>query len=1547
MKQRSLLALLMALMFAFVVMPLHAQDDEDEEENKPTAQQSEMYRNLTKEAIINPIEIQNAMRRLTQYPSRVVGYPGADAAARYMESEYRRLGLESVRSEPFDATVPVDGGASITVSGRPFKLYSLWPNSVRTSMVGPEGITGPMIYAGSGAIGELNGKTVKDSIVLVDFNSGSEWLNGPRLGARAVVFIEPEKTMRGEAEAKFLSVPLNVPRYWVSRADAPALIAASRSATPPSVTIHATMRWEKRPAYNVVGFIPGSDPKLRDQYIVIESYYDSMSIVPSLAPGAESASGAAAQLELIKAFKRYPPKRSVMFLSTGGHFMALSGIRHFLDRHWSEIEQNSTSENFKAWLDRILPAVFHFKVREPKYQIYLFAGLDLSSHTKGIGVFYKGWFYDFREDIQSKFSDIARVFRENAEKVAQTLNLDAGERFSDAVNPISGKNWRNFIPAKPAFDAEVVTMAGGKGITFASVDDGRDLVDTPLDTLDRVNIGNLTEQTKMLVCLFWHALNDPNGQGIQKETVLPITEPSAFGKLKLQGGFASITGRVLEFDPKKDIVPNEPVLNSIAVLPSGSKSFVGVRGDQFQLVDNGDPRDPKHEASFAFHGVPPLTAYGGRATTSIAAYHLNPKNGDLDYAPDLGVTGAKFNYPLSFEVTTGEKETGVVVFRCNTTALYDLIDPSTLRTLPGIAILDAQTNGEPNKYGFDKTKPEPLVSHIEDVALIYAEPANASTGAPPTRVKVLGSAGPGAIRMVLINSTKKNPEGIGYELNGRELENTALKVAEDMYNLNDDRIQRLKKHRILNPAIYDPDKNTGLHVQGKQEIEAAEKAYAAKQWDSFDAHSRAAWGFESRAYPDVRATMNDVVKGVIFYLFLLMPFAYFAERLLIGSKFFKSQVMWTLGIFIGIFTLFRFVHPAFDITMNPMIVLLAFIMLALSLLVIVMLSGRFEKELKEFNQQISGVHRVDIGRMSVAAAAFSLGISNMRRRKARTILTCITLILLTFTVLSFTSVVPTIRFNKVPAPTPPEGPYYSGVLLRTPDWGTLEESAYRLLRDEFGSTKPVAARGWFFGTTGQGEQSFITLKRGDKRFDAKAVVGLTPAEKNILNPGARTLMAGRWFLPGDTTAAIIPKQIADALNIPLDQVGNAQFTFSGTQYTVIGVYDKDKFKTVVDLDRETLTPVDVIQMNRQNSAGKGGGAESQQGFQEYIHMEPDSTILIPFQTMINMGGTVRSIAINFVTAKEVTHVLENLMPRLGLNLYGAEGKQAYRFSTIGSSATKGGADVFIPIIIASLIVLNTMLGSVFERVKEIHIFSSIGLAPNHIAMLFIGEALVYAILGAVAGYLTGQVVAKLIIFFPQLSGLYLNFSSMSAVLTTLVVVGVVMLSTLYPARKASEVATPAIERSWRVADPVGDNWNIDMPFSVTGQQASGLNGFLSEWFQAYEEYSIGDFVTQDVQTSEHEYPYGKGYAIGLKAWLAPFDLGVSQTVYLETIPTEMAEVYELKLTLHRESGDVSNWKRINRRFLNTMRKQFLIWRTLRAEERERYSEEEESVAGTA
>ncbi|MGB9607956.1 MAG: ABC transporter permease, partial [bacterium] len=277
----------------------------------------------------------------------------------------------------------------------------------------------------------------------------------------------------------------------------------------------------------------------------------------------------------------------------------------------------------------------------------------------------------------------------------------------------------------------------------------------------------------------------------------------------------------------------------------------------------------------------------------------------------------------------------------------------------------------------------------------------------------------------------------------------------------------------------------------------------------------------------------------------------------------------------------------------------------------------------------------------------------------------------------------------------------------------------------------------------------------------------------------------------------------------------------------------------------------------------------------------------------------------------------------------------------------GWTELLIIILIAVLIVLDTMLAAVYERVREIRIFASLGLAPNHIAMLFFAEALVYAVIGAISGYIVGQTIVKIMIAMGKMGQLYLNFSSMSAVLATFAVVAVTLLSTIYPARKASEVATPALERSWSLPEPEGDEWYITLPFSVTGEQSRGLAGFLKEWLEAYEEYSVGDFVTADVKAHTFTKYDTKGYQIDFMSWLAPFDLGVSQRVSMIIEPTTIKDVYDIKMVIKRESGDVANWKRVNRRFLNTIRKQFLIWRTISVAERERYVKLSEELAELA
>jgi hypothetical protein len=1517
---------------------------------------AQTYRDLA--ASVDQKAMVETVRTLSTGGSRVVGYPGERKAAQYVETQLKSiLGDANVRTETFTATVPMDKGASLQAGGKTYQIFGIWPNLVRTSQLPPEGLTGPLIYAGNGSLKAFNGKTVDGSIVLMDFNSSLEWMNAPRLGAKAVVFIEPDATMRGEAEAKFLSIPLAIPRFYIKRSEAAALQALALGRRDPQATLKADMKWERVEAKNFIGVLPGrsKDPNIARQIVVVQSFYDGMSVVPALAPSAEGANGMAGLLQTARTFKQLGNERTIWFVATSGHYLGLQGIRELINNHIDE------------WQVPGPFAKLFGQAKDPKEPIYLWAGLDLASQSRGIGIFYKGWFFNVREDTQNLFSDIARVARENNDKVATVLGYDPKKAFADGVNPVDGKSWRNFIPGKPAFDSEAVGMAGGFGVSFATIDDSRNLVDTPFDTFDKVNIANVAQQMRTFLCLFQHYVNDTNDPNADPKKQIPLYKPSQWTRMGLRSGFATVSGKVRDYDPRKSLVPSDPVHDALAVYPSqtvtstapGTKTFIGVRGFWVQYVNNNEGKPEEEQAEYAFHGAPPTTADNQKH--SVAAYRLDPQTGDVDYAPDKGVNGTEF--PTEFSITTGEKEANVVVFPCVATTIFDLVDQQALRTLSSLTIFDGATNGEPRQYGYALPKPEPGISYVEDAAVIFARRGNEyamdanAKGAAAERAqteaaakaaasnnklrqfKILMGSGPANTRFLLINSTPENPEGEGYVMGagGGEnaiessrsaaITNTSLKVAKDMWALDDYRIKRLLRNNIRNEGVIK------LHADAAEYIKRAEAALAAKDYETFDSYSRAAWGYEARAYPDVTKTQQDVVNGVIFYLALMIPFAYFLERLFFGFSDLRRQLTAAALIFVGVFLVFAAIHPAFQITLNPGIVLLSFVMLALSVLVTLLVWQKFEAQLKQQARETTGTHDKDAGTGSIAVAAFALGVSNMRRRKARTALTCTTLVLLTFTVLAFTSVVQDLRFNQVPAPGTP---VYAGIQLRDPNWNALQQVAYRLLYDEFGKTRLVAPRGWFLGTQ-PGEQTFLTVKRADREFGAKGAVGLTAQEAQVTHAD-EALAAGRWFLPGDTLSMILPRKIADTLRISDADVGSARVSFSGQDYTVIGILDQDKFKKILDLDQEPLTPVDFVQMQQLQKQGK---TDSSSGFQQYLHLDPDVIFFIPYQTLVSLGGDLRSVAIGYGTDDKavLSDLKNNLMKRFDMNLYAASEGKIDRFSSIGANSTEGLETIIIPILIAALIVLNTMLGSVFERVKEIHIFSSIGLSPAHIGTLFMAEALVYAILGAVSGYILGQAVSKVIALVAPGSGLSLNFSSISAVMSTLIIVAVVLLSTLWPAKKASEVATPAIQRSWNVPDPEGDTWKIRLPFAVTGDQARGVNGFLAEWFQSYEGYSVGDFITEAIYREAYEAEYGEAFRIGCKAWLAPFDLGVSQHIKLETVPTDLEDVYDMRLTLNRVSGDVSNWKRVNRRFLNTLRKQFLIWRTLSAAERERYYEE--------
>jgi hypothetical protein len=83
-------------------------------------------------------------------------------------------------------------------------------------------------------------------------------------------------------------------------------------------------------------------------------------------------------------------------------------------------------------------------------------------------------------------------------------------------------------------------------------------------------------------------------------------------------------------------------------------------------------------------------------------------------------------------------------------------------------------------------------------------------------------------------------------------------------------------------------------------------------------------------------------------------------------------------------------------------------------------------------------------------------------------------------------------------------------------------------------------------------------------------------------------------------------------------------------------------------------------------------------------------------------------------------------------------------------------------------------------------------------------------------------------------------------------------------------------------------------------------------------------------------PNTEVYRLSLRTWLAPFDMGVSQDTDIILLPASEPGLYELQLRLERRSGEIAAWKRVNAGFMTELRKQLLVWRTIKPEAQQEY-----------
>lgn len=1641
---------------------------------------------VTTEAVSAEIE------RIYAMGPRAVGQSGHAKIKEYVRAEVRRLsersnGYLQWKEQPFFATVPVDvrkdeagnivdGNAELTIGGEMLRPLAMYPNLVAPSVVGGAGVTAELVDGGDGSFGSLNGKTVKNSIVVLDFNGDKQWENAAKLGAAAILFRHPDKTSQAQASKKFFLVPLEMPRYLLSPEDTArvnGLLAQGRGV---KATLKGGARWEKVPASNILALLPGTDadPVKAKNLLVIQVYVDSMCIAPGAPHGADTSLQLIAGLNILRgmmADETTRPKCSVLIAFTDAHHEALQGARSLAYLFWTGRENKlpelqKTAENgataasnvrvalgivegeagtANAEVDAILAEqveaiVSRRSVRTARYlhEVRNAAQVNAEDLTYLVGVrnwygqlktrvggvekvkFVRGgamkwddqryldarlsteviaealrsrlfdldrdamlaeadatvakWLLEGRKDArtqglyielvpeadqlswagvtnygmgssaQSLFPNMHASHLPVANAMGRALGIRQKNPLDDAFS-IEGTTQRGNFLSPQVSEGNALVMAGVPAFGLVSINAARPYLDTPVDVPQTVDKAKAADTMKFLnVFVSWIA----NDLSLLTLNQMSNAKPT------------NLVGRAVEYDVLAGLFPNEPVPGALVYYPlqwlnepkEVNRTIAGVR---FAMVDQVD-RSGRYEMRM----IPGKGQKYAKKDTNLYGFRVNER-GEVDYALDYSANGVEVMSNAVYR-SSPFGEVSVAIAKMRGVALYDMVDPRTMAPLNELRVLQAKNLGRPDAWSIylpiDNVCKDDSVSMGVDTCGIAYGPSGVS-------VVALASAGFAGVRAAYMNtdstvSATGEPICQGFELGAaRQVDFTSLKVATDMVRVNEGRLQIMEKQGIRDKLL------TELVRESRVSLDNATASFAAQNYSNAYREATHAWGVALRAYTPVKNQGKDAVIGSVFLMALCLPFAFFCERLTIRAKNPNWRILGTLAWFAAVFVLLLYIHPAFKISLNPMIVLLAFVMLVLVLVVTSIIYRKFVLLIRQYRNQLEGSHAADFKRFSAGGVALNLSLSTMARRLARTTLTGATITMLSFAIVTFSSISTGISYKQ----TPILGvtPAYTGLLLRLPGWADMPRSIAVSFANEFGERNLVLPRMWKLRSQdpwalGVSGNTTMLIQRGmdegadrAETTDIRGAVGMTPGEAELLDM-KRVVIAGTWLRPGHDEDMLLSPEVAEQLGVRPEDLGTprAEVSILQQSMTVVGIMDPAVLEKWTDLDGEGIAPADYAAAGIVGTGANSSDLVNIPTFDLSVHMPhlPFNRVVITTVAKTEaMQGVYKSVSVKFGPGVDAKRELERLMRRLTTPMFAGVVRQAPEVSAAGLYESqdkpdlKGYGKLVVPILLAVFMIVNTLLGTVEERKDEIGMLNSVGLAPAHVGMLFLVEAIVYGVIGLVVGYLFGLVLAKLLLgnaaFMTAIgaAGVSLNYSSGSTIISCALVLVIVVASAIYPAQQAKKMASPGSKGRWSLPKSESGEISVEVPFTLTGGNALGMLGFLDEYLAQHTDATSPDFRVIRKELVERAAADGvEELVLAGDSYLAPYDLGVSNGFSIQMRQAEDPNILRVKFVIQRRGGDMTSYRRATQKFLDLLRRQFLIWRTLELVEKQKYVE---------
>jgi putative ABC transport system permease protein len=256
------------------------------------------------------------------------------------------------------------------------------------------------------------------------------------------------------------------------------------------------------------------------------------------------------------------------------------------------------------------------------------------------------------------------------------------------------------------------------------------------------------------------------------------------------------------------------------------------------------------------------------------------------------------------------------------------------------------------------------------------------------------------------------------------------------------------------------------------------------------------------------------------------------------------------------------------------------------------------------------------------------------------------------------------------------------------------------------------------------------------------MVGIDPDREKLIKSWWR-VAEGNYF--NGPQQAVIGSQVAQQLKMkvgdtfPLDQAGNV---------TVIGILDE----TGSNDDYQVFLPLALVQ-----SAFNKTGLISAIDVRALCNACPVEVISDAINKEI---PGVRAVAVKQVAATEMGMLdkINKLMLALGA----------------------------VTLIVGGFGVLNTLMTSVHERIKDIGIMRAVGASRNQIIKAFIYEAIIIGVIGGLLGYAAGTMLAYVaapLIF----EGTSVSFVPIYLPISLVLAILIAIVSTLYPAFHATKI----------------------------------------------------------------------------------------------------------------------------------------------------------------